>query len=69
MDEAIAAQFSLDQLAVTFNCLAEACFTVDRGQNGTIWPILSMGELCEFLQVGIVVRPASYTSQAVAFPR
>ncbi len=53
-DDALEAQAAVrDQLEVTFSQLVHECFSCD-------WPRVALGEVCESIQVGIVVRPASY---------
>jgi len=68
VDEAIRSQSAVcDQLDVTFSSLTEACFTVGDNAEGR-WPILPLDELCESIQVGIVVRPASYYVESGGIP-
>jgi type I restriction enzyme S subunit len=69
VDVAIITQSEVcDQLQVTFNCLAEACFAVGDGSANNVWPIFPLGEQCESIQVGIVVRPASYYVETGGVP-
>lgn len=67
VDDTISAQSKVcRQLEVTFNSLAEACFTEAGGTEN--WPVSPLGELCESIQVGIVVRPASYYVESGGIP-
>lgn len=55
IDESIAAQERVSrQLSVAFTSTLETCFIAVG------WPPHPLGDLCESIQVGIVVRPASY---------
>lgn len=55
-DEAIASQHAVrDQLAATFDQLVRVCFS-----EAADYPRIPLGEACQSIQVGIVVRPASY---------
>lgn len=67
VDETIGAQSEVcRQLEVTFDSLAEACFTTSIGTEN--WPVSPLGDLCESIQVGIVVRPASYYVETGGIP-
>ena len=68
-DETISAQYAVcDQVAATFGCLAEVSFDKRYRASDQSWPISRLGELCESIQVGIVVRPASYYVQHGGVP-
>lgn len=63
-DEAIASQSAVrDQLAKTFNQLVEACFSEVADA-----PRVPLGEVCQSIQVGIVIRPASYYVSSGGIP-
>lgn len=55
VDEATEAQDRVcRQLSVAFNATLEACLAAAE------WPAHRLGDLCDSIQVGIVVKPASY---------
>ncbi|WP_249795479.1 restriction endonuclease subunit S, partial [Bradyrhizobium sp. NBAIM08] len=55
VDQTIEAQDKVcRQLSAAFSSTLEACFTAAD------WQAHPLGDLCESIQVGIVVRPASY---------
>jgi type I restriction enzyme, S subunit len=69
VDRAIAAQSEVcDQTEITFNSLADACFAAGNEAAENIWPIYALGDLCESIQVGIVIRPASYYVETGGIP-
>lgn len=69
VDKAIAAQSEVcSQTEITFNSVAEACFTSGAETANNVWPIYPLGDLCESIQVGIVVRPASYYVETGGVP-
>jgi type I restriction enzyme S subunit len=69
VDRAIAAQSEVcDQTEITFNSLANASFAAGNEASSNVWPISPLGDLCESIQVGIVVRPASYYVEIGGIP-
>jgi restriction endonuclease S subunit len=69
VDQAIAAQSEVhEQTEIMFNCLATACFAAGNEAADNVWPIYPLGDLCESIQVGIVVRPASYYVETGGIP-
>lgn len=63
VDEATEAQEEVcRQLSVAFTSTLEACFTAAE------WPAYRLGDLCESIQVGIVVKPAAYYVESGGVP-
>lgn len=63
VDRTIEAQDKVcSQLSAAFTSTLEACFTAAD------WPAHPLGDLCESIQVGIVVRPASYYVDSGGIP-
>ncbi|MBO9502914.1 restriction endonuclease subunit S [Brevundimonas sp. A19_0] len=63
VDEAIEAQDKVcRQLSAAFTGALEACFSAAE------WPSYHLGDLCQSIQVGIVVKPAAYYVESGGVP-